>query len=257
MGTVESVKVDNQGGRGKSGILFPVYGLADSIAVAGIIHNKAGGYATREQLAAFLDYSSTENGAFWSRISSAKLYGLIREENGQLKLTQTAQNILMPESVDQQRAALIEAFFAVPLFKAIYDEYQGKGLPEGLGLQNALRNRFKVIPKRVDLAIRTFYEAAERANFFETKGSKTQLIIPVINKAQPKPPAEKNDEDGGAIGSGGGGGEPPIVQSKSQDELKNEYIGTLIGAFREKSKQGEIDKELMNAIERLLDIKAV
>jgi hypothetical protein len=196
-------------GRGKSGILFPVYGLVDSVAVANIVHNKAGGYATREQLAAFLGYKSTENGSFWSRIAAAKMFGLIIEENGQLKLTRIAQHILMPESEDQQRAALVEAFFSVPLFKAIYKEYQGKDLPQGLGLQNAFRGRFKVVPKRVDLAIKNFFEAAENAKFFETRGSRTQLIIPVF-KAPLKTPAIEPPPKGHQDGSGGGGdGEEP------------------------------------------------
>ena len=74
-----------ESGRQISGIAFPAYGLADSIAVANAIHNKGGGYATREQLAAFLDYKSTSNGAFLSRVGAAKLFGLLVEENKNIR----------------------------------------------------------------------------------------------------------------------------------------------------------------------------
>jgi len=257
METVSAVK--NESNRKRSGIQFPAYGLADSVAVAEAIHNKAGGYATRDQLAAFLDYKSTENGAFVSRVSSAKMFGLISDENGQLGITPRAVRILMPESPEETRAALVEAFFAVPLFKAIYDEYQGKSLPEGLGFGNALRTRFQVTPKRLYFARKTFFESAYTAGFFETRGSKTQLIIPnfkKLPKPSPETPNKVRLEDPSGGDGGPGDGEPP-TQPKSRDTLQNEYIETLIGVLREKSKQGEMDKELMERIERLLDLQSI
>lgn len=246
-------------GRERSAIGFPAYGLADSVAVADTIHNKGGGLVNRGQLAALLDYKSTQNGAFMSRMSSAKMFNLVAEQAGQLSLTATATMILMPESIDQQRAALVNAFLAVPLFKAIYNEYLGKELPQGLGLQNAMRNRFKIAPKRIDIAIKNFFESAEKANFFETRGSKTQLIIPVIRTAKTPPPVverEHHDEGGGGNG-GGGGGEPPAQhQVKSRDDLQNDYIAALIELLRAKNKQGELDEQLAEKIERLLDLKS-
>src|SRR5438034_5875106 len=130
METVSTVTPDGAtDGRERSAIAFPAYGLADLVAVADAVHNKGGGLVTREQLAAFLKYKSTQNGAFMSRVSSAKMFNLIAEQGGRLSMTATATMMLMPESIDQQRAALVTAFMAVPLFKAIYNEYLGKELP--------------------------------------------------------------------------------------------------------------------------------
>jgi len=258
MKTVSAVKDESGTARQRSGIQFPAYGLIDSVAVAEAVHNNAGGYASRDQLAAFLGYKSTENGAFVSRVSSAKMFGLISDENGQLRITPLAVRILMPESPEHARAALVDAFFAIPLFKAIYDEYYGKNLPEGLGFENALKTRFKVTPKRLYFARKAFFDSAYTAGFFETRGSKTQLIIPNFKKP-PKPSPEtpnkgRSEEPSG--GDGTGDGEPPN-QPKSRDSLQNEYIETLIGVLREKSKQGEIDNDLMERIERLLDMKSI
>jgi uncharacterized membrane protein YgcG len=252
-------------GRHFSGIAFPTYALTDSIEVANAIHNKGGGYATREQLAAFLEYRSTSNGAFLSRVGAAKLFGLLTEENKTIRISPLATRILMPESEEQKRTAMIEAFFRVPLFKALYEEYRGKDLPEGLGLRNALRVKFQVVPKRIDFAYRTFFDSAETAGFFQARGNKSQLILPVIRGSSRAEMPSRNElhdgggSDGNGAGSGGGhsGGDgrdnPP--QAKSKDDLQNAYIGTLIEALREKSKAGEMDQDLMGRIERLLELK--
>jgi hypothetical protein len=46
---------------------------------------------------------------------------------------------------------------------------------------------------------------------------------------------------------------PPAVRSR--DDLQNEYIAALIDLLREKSSRGEVDNDLMERIERLLDLK--
>ena len=257
-------------GRHFSGIAFPAYALADSIAVADAIHNKGGGYATREQTAAFLAYKSTSNGAYLSRVGAAKLFGLLTEENKTIRLKPLAVKILMPETAEERQAALIEAFFSVPLFKAVYEEYLGKDLPEGLGLKNALRNKFQVVPKRIDYAFRTLFDSADTAGFFKARGNRSQLILPVVRYGQ-KPEASRdsgsggggggsgeggNGEGGAGDGQGGNGGRHIPPQTKTRDDLQNDYIGTLIEVLREKSKTGTMDDELMERIERLLALKA-
>jgi uncharacterized membrane protein YgcG len=255
----------NDSGRQFSGIAFPAYALIDSIEVANAVHNKGGGYATREQLAAFLEYKSTANGAFLSRVGAAKLFGLLTEENKNIRISALATSILMPESEEQRKSALVEAFFAVPLFKAIYEEYRGKDLPEGLGLKNALRVKFQVVPKRIDFAYRTLFDSAETAGFFQAKGNKSQLILPVVRSSPRTDLSNKSEEHNGGFGSGGGtgsgngssggDGRGNTPQAKSKDDLQNAYIGTLIEALREKSKAGEMDQDLMGRIERLLELK--
>lgn len=257
---METITIKNSSGnkekRGRSGTAFPAYSLSDSVAVAKAIYDKGGGQASKEHLAAFLEYGSVENGAFLSRIGAAKLFGLIQTEGENLRITELAKKILMPESNEQLRNGLVDAFLCVPLFKAVYEEYRGKDLPEGLGLKNALRNKFNILPKRINLAYRTLFESAETAGFFEVRGSRTQLIIPVL-KQPPKRPIspEQNRTDS----PGGGGNDelpPPPPQAKSRDELQNDYIATLIEALREKGKQGQMDDELMERIERLLNLKS-
>jgi hypothetical protein len=116
--------------------------------------------------------------------------------------------------------------------------------------------KFQILPGRIDLAYRTLFESAEAAGFFEVRGSKAQLIIPVITKAPSKSQDQQQngDEESRAYKGGGGGGEPPSLP-RSRDELQNEYIGALIETLREKSKEGQMDNDLMERIERLLNLK--
>src|SRR5437867_3171887 len=109
----------------------PAYNLADSVAVADAVHDKGGGAATADQLAAFLDYKGTNNGAFITRVAAAKHFKLIDGggRGGTYRITPLAERVLMPVYQESAQEALLDAFFNVPLFKAVFDEYKGKELP--------------------------------------------------------------------------------------------------------------------------------
>jgi hypothetical protein len=236
---------------------FPVYDLGACVLVAKAIHEKGGGSATDDHLAAFLGYKSAANGAFVNRVAAAKLFGLIEGGPNRRTITQLAQKILMPIRDTDPRQGLVEAFMRVPLYKTVYEEYHGKELPPQFGLKNALRTQFGVTPKRVDRALGALIQSAETAGFFDVRGSRTQLIMPAISQLAPPPPADTGDQDesrpGGSGGGDGDGGLPPSGP-KTKQELQNEYIGTLIGALREQGAKGEMDGELMARIEKLLEL---
>ncbi|HUF52492.1 MAG TPA: hypothetical protein VMR52_01810 [Dehalococcoidia bacterium] len=237
---------------------FPAYDIVHSVGVAKAIHEKGGGTAKKDQLAAYLNYKSVTNGAFLSRIAAAERFGLIEKRDATYAITARAQKILMPVYPAQVAEALVEAFLAVPLFRAVYDEFYGGELPPEFGLKNALRIRFGVIPSRVDVAYRTLMESADAAGFFSTRGSRSQLIIPTI--VQPSvdsdpPPADDPDESD--LGGGGSDDEPPDKRSRtlSMDQLKGQYVATLIDLLREKGRSGEFDASLAERIEKLLAIE--
>jgi uncharacterized membrane protein YgcG len=256
--------------REQSAIKFAVYSLVDALAAARAVHEKGGGRATNDQLAAYMKYKSAQNGAYLELVASGRTYGLITSEGGQLVLTDRARSILMPIYPETARSAMVDAFLAVPLFKAVYDEYHGKELPPEFGLKNALRTRFGVVPGRTDKAYRALMESAEQAGFFDVKGSRTQLIIPNIQApprstdrdshqgelVEDRSDASGGGGSGGGGGGGGGGGDdgnrPPAA--KTQDDLRNEYVSALIDVFREKGAKGEIDDALMGRIEKLLGL---
>lgn len=240
----------------------PVYSLADSLAVADAIYKKGGGSASNDQLAAFLGYKSTNNGSYLSRVAAARIFDFVGGQGNSLTITLRAQSILMPEYTHTARAATIQAFLDVPLYKAIYDEYHGKDLPSvPFGMSNALRTRFGVAPSRVEGGLRAFLDSADQAGFFEVRGNRTQLIIPRVPDGLPRkvPPFDSdrgsNEPRLGGNGGGGGddGGNPPPITKASPKELKNEYVMTLIRLLGN-STSGEERTELMGKIDKLLDL---
>ncbi len=244
-----------------SEVRFPVYSLLDSLEVARAIHEKGGGLASNEQLAAFLRYRGSNNGSYLARVAAARMFDFVAGEGSRLTITARAQTILMPVYKEQAEQALIDAFMGVPLYRAVYEEYLGKDLPGEFGMSNALRTRFGVAPSRVDPALRALMESADQAGLFRTKGSRTQLIIPTVGR-QPAPRVGQRDDavgeynhtDQEAGGGGGGGGYLPPATPKTHEELRNEYVSTLIAVLRDKGAKGEADEALMARIEKLLGL---
>jgi hypothetical protein len=249
--------------RVRSEFRFPVYDLADCVVAAKAIHEKGGGVATSDHLAAYLGYKSAANGAFINRVAAAKLFGLIEGPPGGIVITPLAQKILMPIQIPDQRQGLIDAFMRVPLYKAVYEEYHGKELPPAFGLKNALRTMFGVTPQRIDQAYRALINSAETAGFFEVRGSRTQLIMPSVPAGLPRrstpddeiaPDGDGDQRTGGNGGGPGGGRTPPVVLSTATPEqLKNEYVSTLIRLLST-SASGEDRAELMTKIDKLLGL---
>ncbi|SRR6266545_1116801 len=250
-------------------VRYPAYNLADSVEVARRITEDGGGIASRDRLAAFLSYSTTNSGAYLGRIAAARLFNLITTQGSDFLITPLAQEILMPVYGEQARQALVKAFFNVPLFKEIYEEYNGKPIPPEFGMKNFLRTRYGLNSRQSDEAYRTLIESADTAGFFTTRNARTHLIIPQIS--QPTRPSTRIDEDSrgsdavgepvSAGGSGDGGNEGPIsrmapfvaAQPTDMASVRAAYVSALIEVLKERSKEGELDDKLMERIERLLD----
>jgi hypothetical protein len=240
----EMKEAQRSGRRPATDFRFPYNNLHDSLDVANAIHEKGGGSAKKDQLAAFLGYSTTKSGTFHARIAAARLFGLVTVENASFVMTPLARKILMPVYKYDRAEGLVEAFLAVPLFKALYDDHYGKDLPPGLGLQNLFRTKFKITGRITDVAIRAFLESADQAGFFATRGTRTHLIKPTIHK----------NEDGSAGDQGGGGGgdetPPPPIVPVSDEYIRQQYILKLISMLD--SDKVEDKNELMQRIENLL-----
>jgi len=246
--------------KSRSEVRSPIYDLSESVGVADAIHKKGGGVASLAQLAAFLSYKGVNNGAFLSRVASAKLFGLVEGKGAGLTISPLAQRVLMPTFPEQTEQALREAWLGIPLFKAVFDEFDGRELPPEFGMKNLFRTRFGIPSARLSLAYKAMMDSADQAGLFRTKGSRTQLIIPSVQRqsggAATSATDIGNDEAVHGGGNGGGdGGRPRQPIAQTPDDLKNTYLAALIEVWREKSLKGDMDKELMERIEKLLAIK--
>jgi hypothetical protein len=108
------------------------YDLAAAIEVARLA-DSAGGTIAPDLLAPALGYSGTNNGAYLSRVASARLFGVVSGRGPRLELTERGRRILDGSAPDASLAKS-EAFLAVPLFRAVADavEQRAGRLPDDL-----------------------------------------------------------------------------------------------------------------------------
>jgi hypothetical protein len=155
-----------------STIEFPYHDLEDIEKVAKGVHEIAGMSCSTDQLAAHLSQPAT-SGGFRMRLIAARMFGMLRYENGVVTLTDLGARLSDPQ---QERAARAEAFLRVPLYLRLYEQFRGKTLPGNLGLENAIVT-LGVSPKQKDKARQAFQRSAKFAGFFEF--GQDRLVQPV------------------------------------------------------------------------------
>jgi hypothetical protein len=101
------------------------YDLAASLEVARLA-DSAGGSIAPDLLAPALGYSGTNNGAYLSRVASARLFGVVTGRGGRLELTERGRQILAGVEPEASRSRR-DAFLAVPLFRAVADAVESNG----------------------------------------------------------------------------------------------------------------------------------
>lgn len=216
MATMKAVKdpeADPKQGkpRAKSGVRFPYNDLDDSVEVARIIHEKAGGTCDLAQLATLLNYSGVSNGTFRTRVSAAKMFGVVEEADEQkIRVSGRGLAIVAPISADSATRAKVEAFMAVDLFKKVFDRFNGTALPEQVGLKNLLATEYQVVPDRIPPTVRIMLDSAEQAGLFKTAGNRTRMVLPLARPGgtvqPPVAPAKEVESQIPHGGNGGGGG---------------------------------------------------
>ena len=223
-----SAKVKAVTPKPRSEMAFPYFSLDKSIEVPKLIHERAGGRCGRGQLAGLLGYSGVKNGGFLTRISAAKMFGLIEENGDAITLTERAKKILSPVRPSDAEQAKLDAFLAVELFRKVFEDFDGHTLPAADGLSNLFLTQYKIVPNQVTPALRNLMDSADSAGLFRVAGNRSKLIRPIIrNDSTGAPPApasapaaaddDRQDDDGGnrgqrnttRIGNGSGGQSGP------------------------------------------------
>jgi hypothetical protein len=186
--------------RERSTILFPYQDLGDAITVAQGVYTLGGSSCQIDQLAAQLGHTVT-SGSFQQRLNTARIFGLLTNSKGTVTLTPLGTQIVDPQ---RQRAAKVESFLTVPLYKKVYDHFKGASLPPPSGLEATIVG-FGVSPKQKETARRVFHRSADLAGFFEI--AKDRLTHPSLKgTGDVTPPVGTEEADGKKPGGGGGGG---------------------------------------------------
>ena len=157
-----STLLNDDAKRERSSIEFPYTDLEDAESIAQAIHSFGGGSCEWNTLAGHLK-AAPEGGGFRSRMTAARMFGLLRYDRSQVSLTELGHRICDPE---QQRGARVDAFLSVPLYSRIYENFSGKVLPPASGLESAMGS-LGVVAKQRERARQAFQRSAKRAGFFE------------------------------------------------------------------------------------------
>jgi hypothetical protein len=177
----------NDEGRGRSRIAFPYLGLEEAVQIAKAVHTLGGPACQWDQLAAHFKQAAN-GGGFRLRLLTAKMFGLVNYDRGTVTLTSLGSRVADP---DQEKAARTESFLAVPLYRAIYEQFKGGTLPPTSGLETAMVN-LGVAPKQKGKARQVFQRSAKEAGFFDFGA--TRLVMPAIKSSSGKPEAQDEEE---------------------------------------------------------------
>lgn len=160
----------------RSTISFPYGSLADAERVAEALHRR-GDRGTIDELAGEMAQTVT-SGSFRTRVATARIFGVIEVQRGQVSLSRLGHRLIDPTQAPQAR---VDAFLHVPLFKRIHEAYRGRLLPSASGLE-AEMTRLGVSSKQTDRARQAFQSSAERAGFFGN--GKDRLVAPALSGDQ-------------------------------------------------------------------------
>ena len=172
-----AVKKQTPPPRGQSTIEFPYLDQGNSVEIAVAVHEVGGSGCAWDQLAAHLKQSA-QGGGFRQRMICAKQFGLVTYDRGKISLTALG---LRAVDQQQQRAAKVESFLQVPLYKALYEKFRGATLPPNPGLEREMA-ALGVAPKQADKARQAFQRSAKHAGFFEFGADR---LVPPANGGPP------------------------------------------------------------------------
>jgi hypothetical protein len=194
---------------------FTMFDLDSCLALPAVIHNN-GGRLTTTELAQHLGYKSENNGSFNTRLGNARLFGLVDGTASGLAASKRALAILHPDFPETEMRARLEAFEAVPLYRAVLDQYHGQPLPDTPGMVNALTTRWAITADKAPMVLARMMDSADEAGLFSVAGNRTKMIRPTIAGNSGSGGTPERDDSGGATGNvsaGNGDGGPTKVRA--------------------------------------------
>jgi hypothetical protein len=108
------------------------------------------------------------------QVASAKIFTLITTTQGTATLTPLGTRICDPQ---QEKAARVEAFLAVPLYGSIHEKFKSTVLPPPAGLEATIGD-LGVAQKQRERARQVFQRSAQEAGFFQFGSNR--LVAPAI-----------------------------------------------------------------------------
>jgi hypothetical protein len=189
--------------RGRSTIEFPYLDLDNAIEIANNVRLVGGTGCEWKQLAVKLNQAA-DGGGFRMRVMTAKVYGLLTYDRGNIELTDLGIQIIDPQ---YERRARVDAFIKVALYKQLFDKLNSVTLPPPAAVERMIE-QLGVAPKQKDKARQVFMRSAKQAGLFELSAERLSLP-PSLNGAKDSSLGQepKQEKTGGGNGNGGDGPE--------------------------------------------------
>lgn len=176
------------GGKRKSP-QYPYFSLAVVVRLIEAIENTGGNSATFTEVAKDLGLNSIDGGNWTYRLSSAREFGLVersaRGEEKKLFLTDLARRILRPGRDGERETALLAAFFAPEIYKALVKTYEGAA-PKVEMVKNELERSHGLLETVSGPAANAFIDSARYVGILRADG---RIYAPEASEAG-NPPIE-------------------------------------------------------------------
>lgn len=163
-------KNDQNGGtpkedhRGRVKSDFPKHSLDDALRVPRALSDKNGGQPLPPTETAIAIGVSPGSSEFRTLLSSSIKYGLTSGSfnSEKVALEEAGRNIVEPRNPEDERRALVDAALAPPTFRAMYEYFRGKKLPDNVFFQNTLVREFSVPRDHAEKCVAVFTKNMER-----------------------------------------------------------------------------------------------
>ena len=144
--------------RGKIKSDFPKHTLEEALRVASALEEANGGRPLPPVETATALEMSPGSSDFRNLLSSSIKYGLTKGSYNQasVELEDLGRNIVEPKTPEEKRRALVAAAFNPPTFRAIYEYYKGKKLPEAQFFQNTAVREFSIPKEHAEKCVSVF-----------------------------------------------------------------------------------------------------
>lgn len=188
--------------RGRSTVDFPYFDLDSGVEVARAVREIGFTSCDPASLAAKLSMAP-DGGGFRMRLLASKTFGLLnygRAAGGAVELTEIGQLVASEES---ERRGRLDAFMAIPLYKALFERLKGQILPPGPAIER-LMEQMGVAPKQKDKARQVFLRSAKQAGLFELSSDR-MTMPPSLNTVPPAAPQALAQSPTPHLGSNDGG----------------------------------------------------
>lgn len=197
--------------RDRSTIRFPYLDLDNAIEIAKAVHTLRGYSCEWEQLGAKFGVSAKGAG-FHMRVQTAKIFGLVSYDRSTVTLTEIG---IRATNAQQEKAARVDAFLTVPLYRQIYEQFKENPFPGVTAIESFMVG-IGVANKVKEKARQVFERSAKQAGFFDQ--SPDRMAMP-FSTAGGRRAGDKEDPQQGSngaalsrAGSAAGTQLPPIIE---------------------------------------------